>query len=96
MKRLVIALGSLALVAVSGPALAQRCLSLRPPVFPGGAYVPPVHPYPPYGYGVYPWYPYPLPPAPSLGFGRGGIYGHVFVGRDEGVTGYTLPGRDSW
>jgi len=35
-------------------------------------------------------------PAPSLGFGRGGIYGHVFVGRDESITSYTFPGRDSW
>ena len=34
--------------------------------------------------------------TPSLGFGRGGIYGHVFVGRDEGLTSYTFPGRDSW
>jgi len=53
----------------------------------------PLYPYPAYGYPVYP---YPLPPAPSLGFGRGGIYGHVFVGRDESITSYTFPGRDSW
>ena len=51
---------------------------------------------PAYGYPVYPYYPYPLPPAPSLGFGRGGIYGHVFVGRDESITSYTFPGRDNW
>ena len=44
------------------------------------------------GYPAYPYYPYPLPPAPSLGFGRGGIYGHAFVGRDEGITSFTLPG----
>jgi hypothetical protein len=42
---------------------------------------------------VYPYYPYPLPPAPSLGFGRGGIYGHVFVPRGESITGFTLPGE---
>jgi len=28
--------------------------------------------------------------------GQGGIYGLVFVGRDEGITSYTFPGRDSW
>src|SRR5437667_215025 len=56
----------------------------------------PGYPYPAYGYPGYPYYPYPLPPAPSLGFGRGGIYGHVFVGRDESITSYTFPGRDSW
>jgi len=84
------------LVALGRPALAQRCLSFRPPAFFAGAALAPGYPYPAYGYPVYPYYPYPLPPAPSLGFGRGGIYGHVFVGRDESITSYTFPGRDSW
>jgi len=96
MKTLAIGLGTLMLVALSRPALAQRCLSFRPPAFFAGAGVAPGYPYPTYGYPVYPYYPYPLPPAPSLGFGRGGIYGHVFVGRDESITSYTFPGRDSW
>jgi len=94
MKPLVIALGTLALVVLIRPALAQRCLSFRPPAFFAGAGVAPGYPYPAYGYPAF--YPYPLPLAPSLGFGRGGIYGHVFVGRDESITSYTLPGRDSW
>ena len=96
MKTLVIGLGTLVLVALGRPALAQRCLSFRPPAFFAGAAVAPGYPYLAYGYPVYPYYPYPLPPAPSLGFGRGGIYGHVFVGRDESITSYTFPGRDSW
>ena len=93
MKTLMIGLGT---VVLTRPALAQRCLSFRPPAFFAGAGVAPGYPYPAYGYPVYPYYPYPLPPAPSLGFGRGGIYGHVFVGRDESITSYTFPGRDSW
>jgi hypothetical protein len=93
---LVIVLGALMFVALSQPALGQRCLPFRPLAYYGGAYVAPAYPYPAYGYPVYPYYPYPLPPAPSLGFGRGGIYGHVFVGRDERITSYTFPGRDSW
>src|SRR5438876_11190880 len=72
MKTLVIGLGTLLLVALTRPALAQRCLSFRVPAFFAGAAVVPGYPYPAYGYPVYP---YPLPPAPSLGFGRGGIYG---------------------
>jgi len=94
MKRLVIGVGTLLLVALGRPALAHRCLPFQPLSFYGGAYVPPAYPYPAYGYPVYPYYPYPLPPAPSLGFGRGGIYGHVFVGREEGITSYTFPGRE--
>src|SRR5438876_81453 len=93
MKTLKIGLGTLVLVALTRPALAQRCLSFRAPAFFAGAAVAPGYPYPAYGYPVYP---YPLPPAPSLGFGRGGIYGHVLVGRDESITSYTFPGRDSW
>ena len=92
MKTLLIGLGTLVLVALTRPALAQRCLSFGPRGFFAGAVVAPGYPYPAYGYPVYP---YPLPPAPSLGFGRGGIYGHVFVGRDE-IISYTFPGRDSW
>ena len=93
MKTLVIGLGTLVLVALTRPALAQRCLSFRAPAFFAGPAVAPGYPYPASGYPVYP---YPLPPAPSLGFGRGGIYGHVFLGRDESITSYTFPGRDSW
>jgi len=93
MKTLVIGLGTLVLVVLTRPALAQRCPSFRAPAFFAGAAVAPGYPYPAYGYPVYP---YPLPPASSLGFGRGGIYGHVFVGRDETITSYTFPGRDSW
>src|SRR2546427_9925203 len=92
MKTLMIVLGTLVLVALTRPALA-RCLSFRAPAFFAGAAVAPGYPYPAYGYPVYP---YPLPPAPSLGFGRGGIYGRLFVGRDENITSYTFPGRDSW
>ena len=91
MKTLMIGLGT---VVLTRPALAQRCLSFRAPAFFAGAAVAPGYPYPAYGDPGY--YPYPLPPAPSLGFGRGGIYGHVFVGRDERITSYTFPGRDSW
>jgi hypothetical protein len=94
MKTLVIALGTLALVALTRPALAQRCLSFRSPAFFAGAVVAPAYPNLVFGYPAYPYYP--LPPAPSLGFGRGGIYGHVFVPRDETVISYTFPGRDSW
>src|SRR3989441_1318281 len=96
MKPLVTALGVLLLVALSRRAVAQRFMSFRPPAYYGGTYAVPAYSYPAYGYPVYPYYPYPLPPAPSLGFGRGGIYGHVFVGRDESITSYTFPGRDSW
>jgi len=98
MKTLVLALGALLVVALGRPAGAHMVMRFGPPVYCGGAYAFPAYPYPAYGYPVYPYYyyPYPLPPAPSLGFGRGGIYGHVFVGRDEGVTSYTLPGYDSW
>ena len=93
MKTLVIGLGTLVLVVLTRPAFAQRCPSFRAPAFFAGAALAPGYPYPAYGYPVYP---YPLPPAPSLGFGRGGIYGHVFVWRDQSITSYTFPGRDSW
>jgi hypothetical protein len=93
MKTLMIGLGTLMLVALSRPALGQRCRFFRSPAFFAGAAVAPGYLYAAYGYPVYP---YPLPPAPSLGFGRSGIYGHVFVGRDESITSYTFPGRDSW
>ncbi len=94
MKTFVIALGAAVLVALGGSARAQGCY--RPRAYFGGAYLVPAYPYPAYGPPAYPYYPYPLPPAPSLGFGRGGIYGHVFVGRDEGISSYTFPGRDGW
>ena len=91
MKTLGLALGALAAVALARPAVAQPLTAFGgPPVW----YPPPyaVPAYPP-GYPAYPYYPYPLPPAPSLGFGRGGIYGHEFVPRDETITGDTFPGR---
>ena len=93
MKTLMIGLGTLVLLALTRPALAQRCLSFRAPAFlrrsgcGSRLSVPGLR---------LPRLPLPLPPAPSLGFGRGGIYGHVFVGRDESITSYTFPGRDSW
>ena len=98
MKTLIAGLAALALVALSSPAGAQW---LGQPVPYGYPYAMPAYPPPAYGYGypAYPYYPYypyyypyPLPPAPSLGFGRGGIYGHVFVPRSEGIYSFTLPG----
>ena len=93
MKTLIAGLAALALVALGSPAGAQW---LGQPVPYGYPYAMPAYPPPAYGYSVYPYYypyyPYPLPPAPSLGFGRGGIYGHVFVPRGESVFGFTLPG----
>jgi len=90
MKTFVVGVGALLLVALGRPAAAQ--FGVYPPPY-GGPYAVPAYPSPFYGgYPAYPYYPYPLPPAPSLGFGRGGIYGHLFVGRDEGITGFTLPG----
>jgi hypothetical protein len=96
MKTLVIALAALLVVSRGYPARAQPVPSPCPPVYYGGAYPVPGCPgYPFSGYTPFACYPYPLPPAPSLGFGRGGIYGHVFVGRGESITGYTLPGRSA-
>jgi hypothetical protein len=92
MKTLVICLGTLLVLVSTRPALAQRCPFFGRPAFFAGAVVAPGYPYPAYGYPAF--YPYPLPPAPSLGFGRGGIYGHVFVPRDETPTSYTFPGRE--
>jgi hypothetical protein len=94
MKTLVVGVGALLLVALARPAAAQQFGLTIPYAGPyGGPYMAPAYPPPGYGgYPLYPYYPYPLPPAPSLGFGRGGIYGHGFVGRDEGITGFTLPG----
>jgi hypothetical protein len=92
MKTLVVALAAVASVALVRPAAGQMLTTLGPPpwygnacMVPGYAFAYPASPY-------YPYYPYPLPPAPSLGFGRGGVYGHVFVGRDESIVGFTLPG----
>ena len=101
MKALVLATGMLLLAALARPAVAQVVV-MGPPLYAGVPYAPYAYgglPYPYAGYG-YPgspyYYPYPLPPAPSLGFGRGGIYGHEFVGRGDGVTAYTLPGYLNW
>jgi hypothetical protein len=94
MKTLLVAFGML--VVLGRPAVAQPLMSFGLPTYSGRPYAVAASPYLPYGYPAYPYYPYPLPPAPSLGFGRGGIYGHAFVGRDESITSYTFPGRDSW
>jgi hypothetical protein len=97
MKALVLATGLLLLVGFAGLAVAQVVV-MGPPLY-GAPYVPAPYPYAGYGYPGYPgypYYPYPLPPAPSLGFGRGGIYGHAFIGRGDGVTAYTLPGYQNW
>lgn len=90
MKMLVIAASALLLVALGRPAAAQ----MMGPFIYGSPYGFPPYPFPAYTspYAGYPYYPYPLPPAPSLGFGRGGIYGHAFVGRGDGIVGYTFPG----
>ncbi len=95
MKTFVLAFAALLLVAAARPAAAQLAMSYGPPAYYGRSYVVPVNPYPFYGYS-YPFYGYPLPPAPSFGFGRGGIYGHEFVPRDDSITSYTLPGREGW
>lgn len=90
MRTLLVGIAALVLVALGRPTAAQQFGSAYP-----GPYGTPYAGYPPpvYGYPAYPYYyPYPLPPAPSLGFGRGGIYGHGFVGREESITGFTLPG----
>jgi len=94
MKTFLIGIGATVLVALARSAGAQMMLGYGPPGSYGAPYAAPAYPYgyPTWGYGVYPYYPYPLPPAPSLNFGRGGIYGHVFVPRSERIWGYTLPG----
>ena len=95
MKTFLIGIGAMLLVALAGSAGAQMTLGYGPPGQYGGPYAAvPAYPYgyPGLGYPVYPYYPYPLPPAPSLNFGRGGIYGHVFVPRSERIWGFTLPG----
>ena len=95
MKAFMLALGLLLLVGV-GRAGAQVVV-MGPPGYYGGWYPAPVYPYA--GYGGVPYaypYPYAFPVAPSFGFGRGGIYGHAFVGRGDGVTSYTLPGYQNW
>ena len=50
LKTLMIGLGTLVLLALTRPALAQRCLSFRAPAFFAGAAVAPGYPYPAYGY----------------------------------------------
>ena len=94
MKTLIAGLAALAMVALGSPAGAQWLGQPMPygSPYPYYGYPPPAYGYPAYGYPAYPYYPYPLPPAPSLGFSRGGVYGHVFVPRSEGIIGFTLPG----
>jgi hypothetical protein len=92
MRTLLVGIGAFLLIASGRPAAAQQFGTAY-----AGPYAAPyaMYGYPPAvygGYPGYPYYPYPLPPAPSLGFGRGGIYGHGFVGREESITGFTLPG----
>jgi hypothetical protein len=106
-KRVLVAAALLLGMLASSRATAQMVALSCPPICPGTGYVAPVHPfvgygypaygypaygYPGYGYPAYGYYPYPLPPAPSFGFGRGGIYGHTFVPRDDVITGFTIPG----
>ena len=94
MKTLLFAVGALALVAFGTAAHAQPLTGYTANAYCGGPYGMPFFPaYQAYSYPGFVYYPYPLPPAPSLGFGRGGIYGHQFVGRSETITGYTFPGR---
>jgi hypothetical protein len=97
MKAFMLALTLVLLLVLWGGRAGAYMSSYGPPVYYGGTY-----PYgysngygSPYGYPYYPYAPYPLPPAPSFGFGRGGIYGHVFVPRDGAITSYTFPGGDS-
>jgi hypothetical protein len=91
-KSRILAAGALALGMLASPGSAQMIPMSCPPACPGIGYVVPGAPFVGYGYPAYGYYPYPLPPAPSLGFGRGGLYGHVFVPRDNVITGFTLPG----
>ena len=99
MRTFLLALGALTLIALGRPASAQTMRVFEDPsVYYAyrGPYVAPTIPYySAYGYAPFAYYSYPLPPAPSLGFGRGGIYGHAFVGRDESIFGFTLPGRSA-
>jgi hypothetical protein len=88
MKALLLAVGVLLSVAFVRTSAAQYAPYYGTPY----PYIAPSYPPGPYAYPIYPYYPYPLPLAPSLGFGRGGIYSHVFIPRDEGVVGFTLPG----
>ena len=93
MKRILLAIGAtVLLVAAAGAQVMMP--GYGPPGPYGQPYAVPAYPYPyaSWGYPVYPYYPYPLPPAPSLNFGRGGIYGHQFVPRGERIFGFTLPG----
>ena len=95
-KRVLVA-AALSLGLLAAPATAQMVALSCPPICPGTGYGVPFQPfvgygYPAYGYPAYGYYPYPLPPAPSYGFGRGGIYGHTFVPRDDMITGFSLPG----
>ena len=95
MKKFLIGIGATLLIALAARAGAQPAMpGYGPPGYYGQPYAVPAYPYgyPGLGYPVYPYFPYPLPPAPSLNFGRGGIYGHVFVPRSERVWGFTLPG----
>jgi hypothetical protein len=105
MKTLVVALCASALLAWAVPAAAQPITGYERPSAFGWTYPAPAFPYYqgfpyapyyqgfPYAYPPIAYFPPPLPLAPSLGFGRGGIYGHTFVGRSETITGYTFPGQ---
>ena len=93
-KRRIVTAAALVLGMLASPACAQIFTLSCPPACPGMGYVVPGNPYASYGYPGYGYYPYPLPPAPSLGFGRGGLYGHTFVPRDDVITGFTLPGGE--
>ena len=102
-KKTILVAAALTLATLaSSPVTAQMVALSCPPICPRYAvpaqqfygYGPPYGYGSPYGYGYppYGYYPFPLPPAPSYGFGRGGIYGHTFVPRDDAIFGFTLPG----
>ena len=91
-KRRIVSAAALMLAMLVPPASAQMFALSCPPACPGMGYVVPGNLYVAYGYPGCGYYPYPLPLAPSLGFGRRGLYGHVFVPRDDVITGFTLPG----
>jgi len=94
MKTLVLALSAAVLLAFGASVGAQPLTGFGPPpAFGGPSWAPGFPIYQSFPCPGFIYFPSPLPPAPSLGFGRGGIYGHQFFGRSETITGYTFPGR---
>ncbi|HZP40433.1 MAG TPA: hypothetical protein VFD84_02860 [Candidatus Binatia bacterium] len=93
-----LAAGALLLATFVRPAAAHPIVTFGIGAFPTSSVIVGYPGFAPgYGYyptGVFPGYQFPI--APSFGFARGGIYGHQFVPRDEGVRGYTFPGSTDW